>query len=111
MQIWNGSSWYELRRWIGVMRCLNSNGTYNCNARFWDEAVADDNASWFNLNGGSDGLRMQNIEVKRDWWDLMEGVGGGWPTNRGWIEEDPYSICRVSAYNHFTAFRGTPTCP
>ncbi|MEJ7791990.1 MAG: hypothetical protein WKF65_08485 [Gaiellaceae bacterium] len=110
MEIWNGSSWTVLRQWEGVMRCLNANGTFNCNARFWDEAFTQDDATWFDLNGGSDGLRTQNIEIKRDWWDLLGSTAEYSPIDRGWSEQAPYSICRLFAYYHFTAFRGPPSC-
>ncbi len=45
--------------------------------------------------GGPDGLRIQNIEVKRDWWDLFTTAGG-------WLEQAPYTICRVLG--------GPPSC-
>lgn len=101
MEIWNGESWTVLRTW-DEMRCLNSNGTFNCEVDFFVEAHAADDTTWFNLNGGADGLRTQNIEIKRDWWDLF--------TTGSWLEEAPYSICRVFDYYHFTAFRGPPSC-
>jgi len=110
MEIWNGSSWTVLREWEGVMGCLNGNGTFNCNARFWNEALAEDDSGWFDLNGGSDGLRTQNIEVKRDWFELFDSTPGYGGTNRGWTEQAPYSICRVFYYYNFTSFRGPPSC-
>ena len=40
--------------------------------------------------------------TKRDWWDLF--------TTGVWVEESPYTICRVFDFYHFTVFRGPPTC-
>ena len=104
MEIWNGSAWAVLRQWSGVMRCQNLDGSGHCYVHFWDEAFVDDDASWFNINGGSDGLRMQNIKA--------EASAGSWPllSSGGWSEQSPYSICRIFAYYHFTFFRGTPSC-
>jgi hypothetical protein len=104
MEIWNGSAWVVLRQWSGVMRCQNLDGSGHCYVHFWDEAFADDDTSWFNINGGSDALRMQNIKA--------EASAGSWPlfTSGAWSEQSPYSICRVFAYYHFTFFRGTPSC-
>jgi hypothetical protein len=103
MEQWDGSSWMVLESWSGVMRCLNANGTFNCKVDILSEAFSSDTGTWFNLNGGADGLRTQNIEVKRDWWDLF--------TTGQWLEGAPsYSICRVAGYYHFTVFRGPPSC-
>ena len=108
MEMWNGSSWMQLGSAYEAMRCLNANGTFNCAVDMFTE-VSSVTQTYFDLNGGPDGLRTQNIEVKKDWWDLF--TTSQYPAQAPqWVAQDPYTICRVHDHYHFTAFRGPPSC-
>jgi hypothetical protein len=109
MQFWDGSSWVILRQWLGTMRCEDGSGNGNCWITWSQEASAYDDVAWFNINGGSDGLRMRDMQVRTssgNWYQFATGLG----FSGRWIEESPYSICRISHWYHFTFFHGSPSC-
>jgi len=107
MDIWDGDSWIGIRAFYDVMRCENGDGSGNCRINWVHEMAALDGTSWFDLNGGPDGLRMRNIKVRYgNVWDLFND--GGY--TGAWNEEWPYSICRVYAFYHFTTRHGSATC-
>jgi len=108
MEILENGTWEIVRPWYNVMRCRNSDGSGHCRFNFYQEAYAENGAAWFNLVGGSDGLRMHNILVwYGSWgWRLFDSDA----FTGEWRSESPYSICQVNSWYNFTAFRGPPSC-
>jgi hypothetical protein len=105
MEIWDGTKWVIIRQWLDELTCETPEDEGQCFINWYDEAYTE--SSWFDINGGSDGLRMRNIHVRyQDIWSLFSSNN----FNGGWIELLPYQICRIFNWYHFTYFRGTPSC-
>ena len=103
-EVWNGSGWTILRYWVGAMRCELPTGAGNCRFNFFNEAYSS-NGVFFPINGGSDGLRTRNIQIRAtsgSWFmfDVNLGFGGSW---RG---VSPYTLCGVNAWYHFRVYQG-----
>lgn len=106
MQVWDGNSWDTIRPWNGVMRCKNGDGSGNCRFTWLDEAFSAD-GSWFNINGGSDYLRMRNIKIRRsNTWRLFS-VADFSGDGRWVFPSSTYDICLEFAWYHFRFLRGT----
>lgn len=102
-QIWDGSKWVNIRKWSGVMRCEKTDGTGNCHLNFMQEPFTT-NSTWFNINGGSDGLRMRDIKVQNrysNWFlfDRSDYAGA-------WLSQTPYYLCPVYDWYHYRFYRG-----
>jgi hypothetical protein len=108
LQIYENNTWQILRPWYNVMRCINSDGTGNCRINWFGEPFSSDALTWFNINGGADGLRMHNIRVyyPPNGWDIFTSTR----YSGSWVEDSPYSLCRVFSWYHYTLFRGPPSC-
>lgn len=108
-EFWTGSAWAIIRQWLGTMRCELPNGDANCHFNWLSEANAGDGTSWFAINGGPDGLRTRNIQVRtagNNWFmfDASLGFAGGWE------QRHPYYLCAVSDWHHFRTYYGSPSC-
>jgi hypothetical protein len=89
------------------MRCENANGSGNCNVNWIHEPSSGDDTTWPNLNGGSDGLKMQNIQVRNaanTWGLVTSSFTGG---QAFWKDTGiaPYIIREVANYYNFRSFR------
>lgn len=107
-EFWNGSAWATIRQWLGAMRCELPTGDANCRFNWLDEVFSSD-LTFPALNGGSDGLRTRNIQVRPagdNWFMFDAGLG----FSGSWSLGDPYSLCPVATWYHFRVYQGSGFC-
>lgn len=105
-QVWNGSVWATIRRWLGGMYCMTLDGTQSCRIN-WTDAVLSQTQRWFNINGGPDYLMRSYIHARQDGvWDVFQPpqFSGYWIAD---VQSGPYDICKDIAYSRFEFLHGS----
>jgi len=103
----NPPAWRLLRSWSNVARCQDPDGSSNCIFQYFHEMASS--GTWFDLNGGPDGLKMRNIRARTApfTWPLVGDI-----QSNHWTDEanSPYSMCGDARFYRFRTFHGFQGC-
>lgn len=114
-EIWNHleQKWQGITAWA-MIRCWNTLFPQgNCLFTFAHEVEVGNGMNWFDLKGGPDGLRMQNVRLRvaPETWPLFTQTQC--PAGEdcwGPLFPVPYGLCRLFDYHHWVSVYNS-SCP